>query len=176
MDLPRAIPSLMPQMSCELPAAILGGSDGAQGRVSSWEPEDLPCVWVPSWLRDQSPSSLSSAAALVKGLSPGPVLEGTVGVVALVLPLQLVPALGCLTGGWSLWQEHGVGLLGGGEAGVRCQALQGLSATEVLHPHCVWPDPALPARGKLPLPDPHQAEADPSLLPAVCSGDSTGAS
>lgn len=32
------------------------------------------------------------------------------------------------------------------------------------------------ARGKLPLPDPHQAEAEPGLVPAVCGGDAAGAS
>lgn len=31
------------------------------------------------------------------------------------------------------------------------------------------------ARGKLPLPDPHQAEAEPGLVPAVCGGDAAGA-
>lgn len=35
--------------------------------------------------------------------------------------------------------------------------------------------PAFPARGKLPLPDPHQAEAEPGLLPAVRGGDAAGA-
>lgn len=35
--------------------------------------------------------------------------------------------------------------------------------------------PPFPARGQLPLPDPHQAEAEPGLLPAVRGGDAAGA-
>lgn len=42
-------------------------------------------------------------------------------------------------------------------------------------PCCVCLTSAFPARGQLPLPDPHQAEAEPGLLPALRGGDAAGA-
>ena len=74
-------------------------------------------------------------------------------------------------------------MLGGVEAGARqgvghCWGTAALGSCDgkCAFSHVVFGlTSAFPARGKLPLPDPHQAEAEPGLLPVVCGGDAAGA-
>jgi len=149
-----------PSCSCRVE-----GRGGGRHGVSSCG-RRAPSVWVLSRAGEgraaASSPGVSSAAARVGGLHPGPAtarwLRRCLAARDPAPPSQLVLELGRGAG-----HCRGTAALGSGDGeGAFSRAVFGLTS-------------AFPPRGKLALPDPHQAEAEPGLVAALCGGDATGA-